>query len=249
MALPKFPRPGMSSIVSSVTGAGTTGLHVTMAIIDPRHATPRGTSVFAGDIDRLGMSFRTFKDPMEKTLDLVVIPSIIKNFQAQGRPRWAPLSLSTIKNRLDSGFSTGPILHRTGRLRREATRKNIWQLTSSEFSLGGYDTLKLRTIFFDGKVPYARFNQLGTGSKQKTFLVPLDIASDFNPPGSENPFDTLNRTHLEVRFGGVRHKPKPGSGSPPRPFIQLTVEEEVEIYNIFVDFMVVQVNKHWGPEV
>jgi hypothetical protein len=34
---------------------------------------------------------------------------------------------------------------------------------------------------------------------------------------------------------------------PPRPFIQLTLDEETEIYSIFFMFMTVQSEKYWGP--
>jgi phage gpG-like protein len=45
--------------------------------------------------------------------------SIMRNFAAEGRPnRWTPLKPATIKDRLRQGYSSGPILQRSGRLMR-----------------------------------------------------------------------------------------------------------------------------------
>lgn len=45
--------------------------------------------------------------------------SIERNFAAQGRPgRWAPLKAATIRERVRLGYGPGPILVRTGKLKR-----------------------------------------------------------------------------------------------------------------------------------
>lgn len=45
--------------------------------------------------------------------------SILRNFTAQGRPsKWAPLAAATIEDRIRKGYGPGPILVRTGGLRK-----------------------------------------------------------------------------------------------------------------------------------
>src|SRR5690348_15723687 len=55
-----------------------------------------------------------------------MIPSIRRNFDAGGRPRWTPLSENTIAARAAAGFGPKPILVRTGLLRRTMGQQNIW---------------------------------------------------------------------------------------------------------------------------
>jgi hypothetical protein len=138
------------------------------------------------------------------------------------------------------GYPRGPILERSGRLRRIATRKNIWELVDA-VGAGGYDMLSLRTSFFDQLVPYAEFHQLGAGTRRNRII------------GSVK--GTISSTG---KFSGFKHKNTPAKTElgqdtrtfrlPPRPYIQLTVDEEVEIYGIFFNFMSKQVDKFWGPE-
>lgn len=47
-----------------------------------------------------------------------------RNFNAEGRPAWTPLKPVTIADRLRKGFGPGPILQRSGALRRSLTELN-----------------------------------------------------------------------------------------------------------------------------
>lgn len=207
-------RPSTSALAGSVSS----GLSLVGVEIDPRHNFVRGAYILANDIDKLSMSFKSFKEPLTKSLNDVIIPSIEANFAAQGRPGWQPLSPNTIRDRIRKGYGAGPILQRTGRLMKEATRKNIWEVSS--------DMLKLRTVYFDQKVPYAQYHQLGAntrgsgGGKLKKFV------------GSA---------------GSKLSVPKVGF-LPARPFVQLTMDEEVEIATIFMAFMNEKVDKYWPPD-
>lgn len=239
MAASNFPRPSPFMISTAITGTGrggsgqfVGGLSIPAVSIDPRFNFVRGAFIFASDIDKLGMSFKSWREPLEQSRDLVIIPSIKKNFASQGRPAWKPLKKSTIKNRLYMGYPRGPILVRSGRLKTIATRKNIWEIASEmSGSEGGADMLKLRTIFLDQAVPYAQFHQLGARIPRKRIV--RSIRGTITSSGDLVP-------------GGT------GGGSsgklPARPFIQLTQDEEVEIYNIFYSFMVKMVDKFWPPE-
>lgn len=248
-----FPRPGMGSIVSAVTGAaggfgqGSTGLAIPMIEIDPRHNFVRGAAIYAGRIDKLGMQFKSFKEPLTQSLHRVIIPSIYANFQAQGRPAWKKLTKRTVQDRMYKGFARGPILQRTGRLKRGATRKNIWDIKPlSSVGGAGADVLFMRVNYFDQLVPYGKFHQLGAKVPDTRVIRGLKWGSMATFSGSffesekatAGGFLETSRTELypSGAFGVI----------PARPFIQLTGAEEVAIYNIFVAFMVVKVNKFWG---
>lgn len=247
-------------ISTAVTGTGrggsstfVGGLSIPAVSIDPRFNFVRGAFIFADDIDKLGMSFKSWREPLEQSRDLVVIPSIRKNFASQGRPAWKPLKQSTIKNRMYMGYPRGPILQRSGRLKTIATRKNIWEVTN-EIQREGADMLKLRTIFLDQAVPYAQFQQLGARlPRQRTIRSlrgTITGSGDLVPGGHSGAFfeKQLGAAGGFGIFGKTEIFPTAGGRLPARPYIQLTTDEEMEIYNIFYSFMVKMVNKFWPPE-
>jgi len=231
-----FPRPTPFVISDAVTR----GLKIPAIEIDPWLNFVRGAYIFASDIDKLSMSFKTWRKPLLEARDAVVVPSIIQNFDVEGRPKWKPLLPQTIQNRLYMGFSRGPILNRTGRLRRAATRKNIWEVVSA-VGREGVDMLALRTEFLDGLAPYAYFHQVGAGTRRGR------IVGDVRTRISQSGASSTQFRHREANpaFGGDTRTFR----LPPRPFIQLTPQDEVEIYGIFYNFMSDQVSKHWGPDV
>jgi|SRR6185369_15195072 len=229
--MPDFPRPGMSSITSAVTGSksGGFGLAIPGLYIDPRFNAVRGAYLDAQRIDRLGMAFTSFKIPLTTALNQVIVPSIIQNFQEQGRPKWQKLSKKTIYNRQMEGFPRGPILQKTGRLKRIATRKNIWYIQDN--------VLRMRTTYFDQAVPYGEFHQFGAKeARSKKRLTGLRNTLTLGP-GSKS--EQLASGLQQVFAAG-------GYVLPARPYIQLTESEEIEIYNIFVAYMVAMVDKYWG---
>jgi phage gpG-like protein len=216
------------------------GLKIPAIEIDPRFNFVQGAFLFASDIDKMEMGFKTWRKPLIEARDAVVIPSVRKNFDSEGRPKWQALTSGTIQNRLYMGYPRGPILHRSGRLRKAATRKNIWELVNAVGNQG-YDMLSLRTTYLDGLVPYAEFHQLGAGTRRNRVIG--RIKGSISQTGEFGGFN--------FRFDPA--KPEKGEDTrtfrmPPRPFIQLTVDEEVEIYGIFFNFMSDQVDKYWGPE-
>lgn len=142
--------------------------------------------VDAAAVDRLEQNIKSFKVPLEESLREVVQPSIVKNFAAQGRPRWMPLSEATLRSRgwtpmgtvrrkhlsMSAPMSKGgfKILDRTGRLKRAATQLNMWEVTETE--------LKFRVTFFSGKVPYGPFHQLGTDKMYARQFITLGAPND-----------------------------------------------------------------------
>lgn len=109
----------------------------------------RDALILANDLEDFSQyGIRSFREPLVKSVRSVVIPSIRKNFAVEGRPAWAPLAPATV---LDRGAS-GPILDRTGRLKRVATQFNIWSYTRDSATITGLDS----------RVKYAKYHQGGT---------------------------------------------------------------------------------------
>lgn len=92
--------------------------------------------------------------PLWETIDNVFIPSIKKNFNNQGRPqRWKALSPITLQFRKHYGYGPGPILDRSGRLKRAAQAKARWSV----------DAAKGQAVYgnFPGQTWYAEIQQAG----------------------------------------------------------------------------------------
>lgn len=129
-------------------------------------------SLFAGKI-------RSFREPLQKAVRDVVIPSIRQNFDAGGRPAWKPLSEATLSIR-----DGNTILVRTGALRQGATQQNNWKYTTTEAVMEGLPS----------RVWYGMIHQLGgTGIPPRPFAM--------IQPQDEAAIDKVFNDWLEERLG------------------------------------------------
>lgn len=138
----------------------------------------RQAQILARDVDRLGVDIRSFRVPLKRSVEQVMIPSIRTNFEVGGRPRWQPLAQSTVESR----GSAEPILIRTGRLQRTATQKNMWNY----YSTGGTTT---NAVEFDERelakrVPYGIFHQYGAIQFKRDATSKQLLAMGFIPQAS-----------------------------------------------------------------
>jgi phage gpG-like protein len=88
--------------------------------------------ILAASYETLGVMVRSFREPLKRSVQQVMAPSIRKNFDVEGRPPWQALSDVTIDIRAREGFSSGPILTRTGRLKKVAGQLNIWTIDTEK---------------------------------------------------------------------------------------------------------------------
>lgn len=244
--MPTGPKPTPFIIAQSVQA----GLKIPAIEIDPWRNFVRGAYVFASDIDKLGMSFQTWREPLMASRDIIVA-STRENFAQQGRPKWKELKKTTVKNRLYMGYARGPILDRSSKLRKAATRKNIWEVVSG-VGRPGVDMLRLRTDFFDQLAPYGYFHQFGAGVRRRKSVGM--ITGTFGQTGLARPgtegvsigggFNIFQRG-LRIEAGDDQRVFR----LPPRPFIQMTIEDEAEIYSAFFAYVVKKAEKYWGPDV
>lgn len=110
----------------------------------------------AADMRNMADAVKNFKEPLNAAIDTVMIPSIRKNFEAEGRPKWKSLSAMTVYKRTNkkviASGATHPILQDTKALFMAATSKQIWTITETDATVTGLNDI----------VPYANYNQGGT---------------------------------------------------------------------------------------
>lgn len=111
--------------------------------------------LLAAEMLAVATSLDDFHTPLERCVKKIMMPSIRKNFDSQGRPSWAPLSQATLNRRKSSGQGvTNRILSRTGALRRRAASFKIWTIQK--------DAAFIQTVGEgSGGVPWAKLHQEG----------------------------------------------------------------------------------------
>jgi phage gpG-like protein len=111
-----------------------------------------GDELVSRNLMRMGASAENMQIPLTEVA-AIVRDKLTDNFDDEG-PGWAPLAPSTVASRLALGYPAGPILHRSGRMRRSLTGQGgdaITQIDGDSLALGS-------------SVPYAGFHQTGTGT-------------------------------------------------------------------------------------
>lgn len=98
----------------------------------------------------LGLDIRSFREPLKRSIQQVVAPSIQENFDVGGRPQWEPLADKTLEDKARLGYPPDTLV-RTGKLRRVAGQLNAWTLTSDD-----------ATMTQLSGVDYGEFHQDGT---------------------------------------------------------------------------------------
>jgi phage gpG-like protein len=173
----------------------------------------------ARDMDRLGIDIRSFKVPLTRSIKRVMIPSIRKNFETGGRPPWEPLASDTVKLR---GGSAWPILVRTGKLKKAATRFTIWDISQTSAAV--------RRL--PNNVWYGALHQEGTGG----FGRFMQKAEKELGAGA-SPRDILGRAFdlLDIERGGPRgHR---AIVIPQRRFIMYQEDDLDDIQQIFLEWL------------
>lgn len=95
----------------------TTVIKVVGGEVEYRFADNRKTDLVR-KVEHFGQAVRDWS-PVFQAFGPYMLRSISRNFEAEGRPgRWAPLRPATIRERIREGYGAGPILVRTGRLKR-----------------------------------------------------------------------------------------------------------------------------------
>jgi len=90
--------------------------------------------ILVAELEGIAHELEDFKKPLKESIKNVMVPSIRKNFEAEGRPEpWVPLSQATLnRRRYDASGTTSGILSRTAKLRRRAASQKIWKIEKTD---------------------------------------------------------------------------------------------------------------------
>lgn len=183
--------------------------------------------IMAGKVERFRMGIRSFHEPLKRAVKEVVIPSIGKNFDAEGRPvAWAPLAEATLNTREAKGWSGGGILLLSGTLRKVAMQQNIWTITQQSATVRDLPQ----------RAWYGKVHQLGYGSGGS---APEPARKAIKGRGGI------------VKFVGGRDSEGSRGISyiPARPFILIQDQDKSKIEHIFYEWLKERADQHWGSDV
>lgn len=114
-------------------------------------------SVLAGGFDLAADRMEQMRNAFTRTLHEVLIPDFEKNFDTQGGTEaWQPLSPYTLLRREDQGYGPGPMLVRTGELKRWALDPDVWIIQDDQMSA------TVPPVYGDDGGEYGSFTQTGT---------------------------------------------------------------------------------------
>jgi phage gpG-like protein len=161
-------------------------------------------------MEKFGIDIRSFHEPLKRSIQQVIIPSINMNFDWEGRPEWTPLADYTLTRRNNEGFGEGPILQRTGRLRARATAFARWKVTREEAFVDN----------FPSDVWYAQVQHEGIGIS-----------------GSQLAQQKGVDTSSMKGEGGMFPRKKGEVVIPPRPFMLVQEEDLDKIEDVFKEWI------------
>lgn len=124
----------------------------------------RDIAAISAAIELLGENLDDFQEPLQASLELVILPSIAKNFEVGGRPKWAPLSYPYVVNRRPA-----PILVQTGALFQATQSMQNWDVGPNSITMNGIASVK-----------YAAYHQTGTRkmpARPYVMIQPEDVSA------------------------------------------------------------------------
>jgi phage gpG-like protein len=183
--------------------------------------------IMARDINKLGIDIRSFREPLMRAIKTVMIPSFRQNFESEGRPSWEPMAEATELLREREG-SSGPLLNRSGRLKRVAQQQNIWTVTKESASIRDLPP----------NVWYGKIHQEGMGGMGRRIKAEMTAAAKRGErisPGqaAQRASKRLDQEILSGKTGGG----KATVNIPARPFIMFQEEDMDGVYEVFQSWL------------
>jgi phage gpG-like protein len=151
----------------------------------------------ARNFDTLDLDIRSFKEPLKRSIQQVISPSIAENFIANGRPDgWQAYADDTVEMKMDdpnNKYGPDNILRRSGLLFKTMQQYNIWTVTQTQAAI----------LSLPDKIWYGNLHQEGFGQRATAFADPLRIPLDQLAQGQNKvyiparPFATLQDEDLD----------------------------------------------------
>lgn len=211
------PMPGRPLRLSEIKYSIYGGLRLDRRLDVGWQITP-SIGMVAKDVNKLGLEIENFIEPIVRSIRLVMMPSIRRNFVLEGRPEeWEPLALYTQQVR----GSARPILFRTGRLEGAAASFSIWTITPTSAAIQSlpedvwYGAIHQEGYGSIGQVARKTLGPKATKAEIANLAMAISIAAEKGP----------NR-RLASKFV-----------IPARPFILFQDEDIEAIQDIFIEWM------------
>jgi phage gpG-like protein len=115
------------------------------------------------DLNALGADIRSFREPLKRSVQKVIIPSIQANFDAGGRPAWAPYADSTLEfhEMLNEDLSDS-LLVKSGALKAAMGLLTNWSFSTTSATMKDLPQ----------RVWYGKVHQAGYGGRGGKGVIP-----------------------------------------------------------------------------
>lgn len=138
--------------------------------------------IIAADIDKMALDIRSFRVPLTRSVQQVMIPSIQENFASGGRPAWQSVADATRQIKANLGASLTP-LTRTGALKRNMGYVSMWDITTSQATIAALpDRISYGSIHQSG-------SQSGSGRGSNIPARPFAVFQDADEEKISQVFD------------------------------------------------------------
>jgi phage gpG-like protein len=181
------------------------------SMIDLKVSFKPTIAMSARAFNTLDVDVRSFREPLKRSIQRVIAPSIGANFRSSGRPeRWTPLSDATLQIKAADPKTKYPVedpLMRSGLLYRTMQQYNIWTVTQDQAAI----------LDLPEKIWYGKIHQAGYGQ-----------ATAAGASGTADEFMAMMQS---VIGGGYK------AYAPARPFAMVQTEDLDRIQVIFDEWL------------
>jgi phage gpG-like protein len=187
--------------------------------------------ILAKNMDKFDLDIRSFRVPLERSVQGVMAPSFQRNFDVGGRPPWAPLSETTKLLKQKLGYGNRGTLVRTGLLRRVVGQKNIWSIGRNGALITGKEqgwqraTERGRTVGL-----YARLHQGGYEGQMMSGRAERE-------GGMREALESMFADINEAYRTGTTMTTSRSRPIPARPFIMMQGDDMDDIEQVFADWL------------
>lgn len=167
----------------------------------------------AKQFNKLDVDIRSFREPLKRSIQRVIAPSIGQNFISNGRPEgWAPYASDTADMKArdpKSKFGPEDMLRRSGLLWKTMQQYNIWTVTQTQAAI----------LSLPDKIWYGALHQAGFGMSAAS-VTPAKEGSLF-----------LSPSELKAAGGAAK------VSIPARPFAMFQNQDIDKVQEIFADWL------------
>lgn len=102
--------------------------------------------MLVGAFNTLALDIRSYRVPLERSVQKVLAPSFQLNFEVGGRPGWAPLAPATVEKKARLGYPSATLIEK-GVLRRTVGFLSLWNITQESATIPGWPGYAFHGIF------------------------------------------------------------------------------------------------------